>query len=756
MKSLASLFGFFLLFSFTVHDSMAQKVSYTTPGGWSVGFGAGASYQKSDLANSRGYGLDFVLGSSLYHRENSFLSVGWNFRFLGGQNRAYDHRINPDFTYSNIHYNFFTYDLELNLTLNRLRERTGIVLTGFAGAGVTFGRTFTDLYDGRSNLYDFGSIDPNLDRKMVYRDLVALSDGDFETSLVKKAAFLPTAGIFVGYQLSRSLTLGIEYKSNFYLTEENGHFGIDIDNKVIDGSAIDRNNYVSLGLSWNLRGFSSTRRMKAKQIDGADTHGSVAVSRNLNIQGSLPYPAVKITEPFAESTRTGSPNQIIRATIENVNGPDNIHFLQNGFPLNNFTYNTNTKSFIANVRLREGENNFRIEAVNQASTAEDLVMITLELPPAAIVHTPSDRYGSPAGERYTPSSEIAGNPPVSNYGQPVPAGNYTQPVPVGGYIQPVPVGYVSAPVPVTNFNPSFPGRYTTPPVQVGVVENRYATGTETKNVAVRSDVQIINDPRTRISRSNDPRPINPGTGNPGNNNPGYSNPGYTNPGNNNPGYADPGHSSGSRNGSGPEGRGRESVTETIPPGTTPSAASEIRFNPGNSDWQFCLVTPSGTYTRDHLTNSNFSYSGTATSLYFMPIGGGGNATVNGYPYAISSGQYYLFTGRLNVTVSTKNPGSMGHWSAIVAADNAPVAGNGNNRPKSPLETDSSNGAKKDNGNSGGKGSGNSNGKGNSNKSNSINSSSTSSNNRSNSNQDHNSNRRSDERSDDASDRRSRR
>jgi hypothetical protein len=109
----------------------------------------------------------------------------------------------------------------------------------------------------------------------------------------------------------------------------------------------------------------------------------------------------------------------------------------------------------------------------------------------------------------------------------------------------------------------------------------------------------------------------------------------------------------------------------------------IRFNPGNSAWQFCLVTPSGTFTRDNLTNSNFSYSGDASSLYFMPIGGGGNAMVNGRPFALKSGQYYLFTGRLNVTVSTMNPGSMGHWSVRIVASSVPVSGNGNNRPGSP-------------------------------------------------------------------------
>ena len=106
-----------------------------------------------------------------------------------------------------------------------------------------------------------------------------------------------------------------------------------------------------------------------------------------------------------------------------------------------------------------------------------------------------------------------------------------------------------------------------------------------------------------------------------------------------------------------------------------------------------MVTPSGTFSRNNLTNTNFSYSGPATSLYFMPIGGGGDVMVNGSPYAIRSGQYYLFTGKLNVTVSTKNPGSMGHWSVCISANREPVSGNGNNRPKSPCEEETDDSSK---------------------------------------------------------------
>ncbi|MEO9533809.1 MAG: hypothetical protein ABJG68_02340 [Crocinitomicaceae bacterium] len=111
-----------------------------------------------------------------------------------------------------------------------------------------------------------------------------------------------------------------------------------------------------------------------------------------------------------------------------------------------------------------------------------------------------------------------------------------------------------------------------------------------------------------------------------------------------------------------------------------------RFNPGNSDWQFCLVTDQGTYNRDDLANNaNFSYAGTATAVYFKPIAGGGDAIVNGVAYPVQNGQYYLFEGNLTVDVSSSHPGSMGHWEICVNSDNVPTFGNGNNRPTSPCE-----------------------------------------------------------------------
>ncbi len=1107
MKALARVLGLFLLSMLVLNSSMAQKASFTTNGGLTLGFGAGMAYQKSDLANSKGLGFDFILGSQLYKKENAFLSVDWKFRFLAGENRAFDHKINPDNTYSNIRYGFFNYDLELGLTLNRLRERTRIVLTGFAGAGITHGRSFTDLYDAGNTLYDYSSIDPNRDRKVVYQDLVELSDGDFETDLVNKAALLPTAGLFLGYQLTRSLTIGLEFKTNFYLTERNSFAGIDLDNRVITGSGIDRNNYVSLGFRWSLRGGTYSGPSTMNYSSGVTgNYGNTVPNANRVVPATLPYPSVHITDPPVDSYHTASPSYTIQALVKGVSGAGNISFYQNDFPNNNFTYNVNTSTFIASVRLREGENNIRIIATNQGSSAEDLVLITLDKPREVVNLEPSVEFTSPWQRQITANSDrIELTASVKNIKrkediQLTLNGNNTpfEYSPASGLVETsVFLTEGENNFLIEGFNESgraqdqltvylgYPEelalpavRFINPTIPKEVARNRFLMSARTQNVAGRNDVTlrlngalisnfsfnnlgeisanlllsegvnyievlvhneagfasesttltylvpvfqepvyqepVYQEPVTREPVYQEPVTREPVVQDPGRRDPGRRDPGIINSppqinilspathpfktyepseelsatvlhinskdnitlninGSNTRNFnfssgtklltarvalqegenkvtiqaqnesgsavkdqvflketkscpspvirlidpaegqtvttqasyalsaevrniqssdqlklivngkavsfsyknnlvsssltlvsglntlllsasnecgedkalsrisykpsvvtipcdppkvsftlkevnrADASHElqgsvSGVKNKAGitltldgkaqnafqfvpatgalsarfklapgshtvvvsvnndcgtDSERGNVAVEEPCTPptvaftlkevnradashelqgsvsgvknkagitltldgkaqnafqfvpatgalsarfklapgshtvvvaanndcGTDSKSASAtveekacgIRINPGNSAWQFCLVTPSGTFTRENLTKANFSYSGSATSLFFMPIGGGGEATVKGSPYAIKSGQYYLFTGNLRVTVSTKNPGSMGHWSVCISADRNPVSGNGQKRPTSPCE-----------------------------------------------------------------------
>lgn len=106
----------------------------------------------------------------------------------------------------------------------------------------------------------------------------------------------------------------------------------------------------------------------------------------------------------------------------------------------------------------------------------------------------------------------------------------------------------------------------------------------------------------------------------------------------------------------------------------------------NASWEFCMVTPNGTINRNNLAiNNSFTYDGSASSVYFYAIGGGGNVTVNGAPFAIQANRYYLFTGNIQVTVSRNDPSAPGQWMVCITTNAAPTSGAGKMRPLSPCE-----------------------------------------------------------------------
>jgi hypothetical protein len=667
-----TLFTFILTLILGLNQAAtAQKANFETNGGMTIGFGMGPSYQQSDLANPNGGGFDFTLGSFIYKRDNAFLSVDWKFRFLMGENWQHDHRINIDGTFSNVKYSFFDYDAEIGLTLNRLREKTRIVVTGFAGAGITHGRTFTDLYDTDGSLYDYSVINTNQSQEQIYADLLELSDKEYETPLTNKAAILPTAGIFIGYQFTRSFSLGIEHKTKFSLTENNSFTGINIDNKIVPGSVIDMNHYTALSFIWNLGGGGG----RSSRVYSPPTYSYPSaipsqvspysppvsnVSRTVNDRPPVTEPTNPIintttTTNVRNETNTGNTNPTsttlpilrfvnpsspitVNTNIFNINvhtqyvrAWQDVKVMVNNIETTNFNFSPDGV-VTTNIGLREGINTVVVSGKNDAGTAQAQAQITFtpsanmpsqpvdEVPP---VTAPSNRNQNPPvvaeNTPRTPGSRVVTpreeRPPVV---EPKPEVIVPEPEPeviVPPVVEPEPE--VIAP-PVVEPEPEV----IAPPV-------------------VEPEPEVIAPPVVEP----EPEVIVPPVVEPE-----------------------------------PE---PEVVSPPAPEPEPEVTTCGIRFSPGNSADQFCIITPSGTISRNNLTNANFSYSGPASSLYFLATAGGGNATINGKPYTIRAGQYYLFTGNLTVIISTKNPGSMGQWSVCVTANREPQFGNGNSRPKSP-------------------------------------------------------------------------
>jgi hypothetical protein len=110
------------------------------------------------------------------------------------------------------------------------------------------------------------------------------------------------------------------------------------------------------------------------------------------------------------------------------------------------------------------------------------------------------------------------------------------------------------------------------------------------------------------------------------------------------------------------------------------------FSLRSASWEFCMVTPSGTFNRNDLANNNnFTYDGSASSVYFYSVSGGGNVTVNGQPFVIQANRYYLFTGNVQVKVTKNDPAAPGQWMICITTNMAPLSGTGDQRPPSPCE-----------------------------------------------------------------------
>jgi hypothetical protein len=403
-------------------------------------------------------------------------------------------------------------------------------------------------------------------------------------------------------------------------------------------------------------------------------------------------PVINIITPATYPFRTNEPSGELHATVLNVNSKENILLNINGFNTRDFNFNNSTKVLTTRFALREGSNVVTINAQNEAgSDVKDQVFIKGKetLPctqPIIRLIDPARGSISTNLQTYVVQAEIRNITNVSQLRLLVNGRSVTfnfnnnflsSTISLASGLNTISLnarnecGEASASASISS-NPVVKEEPCVPPAisfAVNEVSRDDAThelrGSVT-GVKNKADISLTLD-----GRANNGFQFVPSTGN-------LSSRFKLAPGSHTIVVT-------ANNACGKDSKS-ESVSVSAPVEDKEEACG-IRFNPGNAAWQFCLVTPSGTFSRENLTNSNFSYSGRATSLYFMPIGGGGEAMVNGRPFTVRSGQYYLFTGNLDVTVSTKNPGSMGHWSVCISASRAPVSGNGNNRPKSPCEAE---------------------------------------------------------------------
>jgi len=374
MTRLAVLMAFAMILTTGIS---AQKTStfHRQQGDYIFGINGGSAYQQSDvMTNWRGLGFGLTYGKNLIYAPHSPFSVDVRGRLQ--VNRTFGTDIRPslgierntalngsktlDYTeeeagnlvYANHKTNQAEVGLEGVLTLNGLREATGLGISFTGGVGLNWYKAKIDqrntngLYDTQYSQVDAGGAQPfNLSQLKSFRD------GEYETladdfGRVGKFGIMPSLGVEVDYDLTNNLALGVGHRVTFSGTD------------LLDGQQWTNSNtltgnndllhYTSLGLKYRFNA-NGSRQKKHRQ------------------------PTIELIEPYGSGLATRKAIVPIKANISQVNNPFDIYLTVNGRE-QKFNYNNGT--FAGQVRLQPGENKIVITANNGAGTAKKSFFLT--------------------------------------------------------------------------------------------------------------------------------------------------------------------------------------------------------------------------------------------------------------------------------------------------------------------------------------------------------------------------------------------
>ncbi len=374
----------FALFASTL---FAQNTHFPArSAGWvTLGIDGGTAFQTGDVKiDFKGYGGGLTLAKNLAYRPGGLLSFDLRGRFLltrsfgldtkrsyGIQNNDWlngtqsnanyllDQKAPNDssFVYQNFRNGMGELGLEGVLTFNRLRERTGLVVSLFGGLGIDVYRTKIDQLDALGQRYNYFSINEKNGNGQIKADLRNLHDADFETVVDEtKVTWMPAVGIELGYQVTPHFVIGIAHKVTFSRTD------------LLDGQAWtnqnqptgnnDLHHYTSLHLRWDLQ--RAQRAVTPPQI-------------NILVPQTNPY--------ISESAYAN-----LRARILHVRNKADITCYLNGV---NQPFTLTETLLESSLNLRPGRNEVRIVATNTAGRDEATTVLIYE---TKIEVPPTTRY----------------------------------------------------------------------------------------------------------------------------------------------------------------------------------------------------------------------------------------------------------------------------------------------------------------------------------------------------------------------------
>ncbi|NET34448.1 MAG: hypothetical protein F6K19_20890 [Cyanothece sp. SIO1E1] len=387
---------FFALAHFSPRIANAQQSINQQQGYYTFGLNAGLSYQSSDVqALPEGFGLGATLGKNLYYKQGAPFSfdlrgrllyaqqlgldatrsfdIGNNSVLNGSQNLDYTNYPanlgeSQGFVFQNHQTQVFELGLEGVLTLNKLREKTGVVASIYGGLGLDWFRTNIDQADASGNAYynQYAGLDQQKSTASIRSELKdMILDGNYESL----ADGFDNDGGTVGIMPSLGVELGYEVTPNFSIHA--GHRFTFSGNDIMDGQQwADPNNdiyhYTNFALRWKIRPKEST--LVAPVID-------IITPTNL---------------PFTSPVLNG----LVRARIRNVQNAADVSCTINGRE-QSFTFNRG--NFSKPFRLDNGANEVIITASNSVGTAQEKIIIYYEEPvtPDPVVQVPDILFTQP-------------------------------------------------------------------------------------------------------------------------------------------------------------------------------------------------------------------------------------------------------------------------------------------------------------------------------------------------------------------------
>ena len=370
---------FLYIIVFLTNISVAQYVNYNNDTGWNLGLNLGGTWQEAERQNNNsafsnpfaGFSRGFTLGKSIYEKEDKFFSFGLRFRYLSGENSGWtaiaDSFASPygvyvmPFDNDDSVYAYHNYQMKLNeytfegvLTLNKLREKTGLILYGFGGVGLTYYNINRDILNGTSDItfngdpYDYSSLTFISDRQTA-RDLKRLSDNHFETEIeTNKLKFMPSLGFGIGYQFNERWSMGVEHKITYALVNNIN----DIDNSEIN----DRYHYTALKLNFDISSYKPTSSHNNQYVPESST----PINSNPPLNQGRP-PIVQRVNPS---------NNFYTTELPTINFSNSIFNLEDDFSAGS-NYNSTNVANIFNLNgdaQKIASNEFILTSSNQTQS----------------------------------------------------------------------------------------------------------------------------------------------------------------------------------------------------------------------------------------------------------------------------------------------------------------------------------------------------------------------------------------------------